>query len=229
MFISHPNIQYLSEKSAAEEVIFHAGCYMGNTKVWIRKRDGCSMSCGSGVPVHCHVQTLCIPKRGKKHKGSIAHLPRASHDACARHLVRLRDPKGDVVHVALDNPAKLKHELLAAVLPVGDHHVTIPSDDTALRKSTQPPTRPVPTHLWWIWRESKASFRRVATIIDLGFREGENDHYHLVGSRCVGSWSGCRSRCGVLGVELVVLGQVDRAFAHRPVFFCWAVLPGEEN
>ena len=33
----------------------------------------------------------------------------------------------------------------------------------------------------------------------------------------------------MLGVELVVLGQVDRALAHRSVFFCWAVLPGEEK
>ena len=33
----------------------------------------------------------------------------------------------------------------------------------------------------------------------------------------------------MLGVELVVLGQVDRAFAHSSVFFCWTVLPGEEK
>ena len=97
------------------------------------------MPCRSGVPVHCHVQTLLVPSGGKSHL-EIDFPPGASHHTCAGHLVGLGDSKSHVVHSAVHNPTELKHELAGAVLPVGDHHVAISCDDTTLKHFCQPPT-----------------------------------------------------------------------------------------
>ena len=54
-------VLHLSQESAAEEIIFHARCDFGETKVWVGKGNRWCMPCRPGVPVHCHVQTLLIP------------------------------------------------------------------------------------------------------------------------------------------------------------------------
>ena len=58
-------VLHLSQKSAAEEIIFDAGGHSGKSKVWIGKGNGVCMLWRFRIPVHRHIHTLLIPS-GRK-------------------------------------------------------------------------------------------------------------------------------------------------------------------